>query len=121
MAEVGQKDYGAVMAESSAIRADKVQEVGKLQNTKPSITACLTQLKEELASAVASAAEAATVISSLHKSCEWLLRDFDARKTARAGEVEVLNNTEAVLAGADFCFQLLQCVCANSLECPILQ
>ena len=42
--EHAEKDYGAVMAESSATRADR----------------------EELASAVASAAETAKVISSLH-------------------------------------------------------
>ena len=60
--EHAEKGYGAVMAESSATRTDKVQEVGELQNTKPSITACLTQSKEELASAVASAAETAKAI-----------------------------------------------------------
>merc|ERR1712136_436780 len=97
-----QQEYEAFMAESAASRAEKVKEVEELQNTKASLSASLTQTKEELASAVASAAETAKVISSLHQSCDWLLQNFDTRKTARAGEVEALNNAKAVLAGADY-------------------
>ena len=55
----------------------------------------------ELVSVVTSVAETAKVISSLHQSCDWLLQNFDTRKTARAGEVGALNNTKAVLAGSD--------------------
>ena len=56
-------------------------------------------------SAVTSVAETAKVISSLHQCCDWLLQNFDTRKTARAGEVEALK-TKAVLAGSD---DSLQC------------
>merc|ERR1712073_138566 len=41
-------------------------------------------------------------ISSLHAECDWLLQYFDARKEARAGEVESLTRAKAVLSGADF-------------------
>jgi len=97
-----QGDYEEYMKESAQSRAEKVKEVEELQNTKASLSASLTQTKEELASAVASAAETAKVISSLHQSCDWLLQNFDTRKTARAGEVEALNNAKAVLAGSDY-------------------
>merc|ERR1719434_220613 len=97
-----QSEYEGFMKESSQSRADKVKEVEELQNTKASLSSGLTQSKEELASAVTSAAETAKVLSSLHQSCDWLLQNFDARKTARAGEVEALNNAKAVLAGADY-------------------
>merc|ERR1719480_86237 len=43
-------------------------------------------------------------ISSLHAECDWLLQYFDARKAARAGEVDSLNKAKAVLSGADFSF-----------------
>jgi len=97
-----QGDYEEYMKESAQSRAEKVKEVEELQHTKASLSASLTQTKEELASAVASAAETAKVISSLHQSCDWLLQNFDTRKTARAGEVEALNNAKAVLAGSDY-------------------
>jgi len=41
-------------------------------------------------------------ISSLHAECDWLLQYFDARKEARAGEVDSLTKAKAVLSGADF-------------------
>jgi len=41
-------------------------------------------------------------ISSLHGTCDWLLQYFDARKEARAGEVDALGKAKAVLNGADF-------------------
>merc|ERR1719384_1175320 len=41
-------------------------------------------------------------ISSLHAECDWLLQYFDARKEARAGEVESLKNAKSVLSGADY-------------------
>ena len=97
-----QGDYAAFMSESSQSRVKKVNEVEELQNTKASLSGSLTKSKEELASAVTSAAETAKVISSLHQSCDWLLQNFDTRKTARAGEVEALNNAKAVLAGSDY-------------------
>merc|ERR1712242_352806 len=43
-------------------------------------------------------------ISSLHAECDWLLQYFDARKAARAGEVDSLGKAKAVLSGADFSF-----------------
>merc|ERR1712136_673443 len=97
-----QGDYEDFTKESAQSRAEKVKEVEELQSTKASLSSSLTQTKEELAGAVASAAETAKVISSLHQSCDWLLENFDTRKTARAGEVEALNNAKAVLAGSDY-------------------
>merc|ERR1719266_2258308 len=41
-------------------------------------------------------------ISSLHAECDWLLQYFDARKAARAGEVDSLTKAKAVLSGADY-------------------
>merc|ERR1712060_727220 len=40
--------------------------------------------------------------ASLHAECDWLLQYFDARKAARAGEVESLKKAKAVLSGADY-------------------
>merc|ERR1719218_583057 len=42
------------------------------------------------------------VISALHNECDWLLKYYDARKEARAGEVSSLQNAKAVLSGADY-------------------
>merc|ERR1712061_826199 len=40
--------------------------------------------------------------ASLHAECDWLLKYFDVRKEARAGEVDSLVKAKAVLSGADY-------------------
>ena len=44
----------------------------------------------------------AETLKDLHLECDWLTANFDARKEARAGEVESLKQAKAVLSGADF-------------------
>jgi len=39
---------------------------------------------------------------NLHKQCDWLLKNFDLRQSAREEEVEGLKRAKAVLAGADY-------------------
>merc|ERR1719420_1561018 len=41
-------------------------------------------------------------LASLHTECDWLLKNFDLRKEARAGEVDSLKQAKAVLSGADY-------------------
>merc|ERR1719198_1094258 len=43
-------------------------------------------------------------IGALHGECDWLLKYFDARKEARASEIDSLKNAKAVLSGADYSF-----------------
>merc|ERR1719436_1465974 len=40
--------------------------------------------------------------ASLHAECDWLLKYFQVRKEARAGEVDSLKKAKAVLSGADY-------------------
>merc|ERR1719316_2285500 len=41
-------------------------------------------------------------VANLHKECDFLLQNFDARKTARTNEIEAIKKAKAVLAGADY-------------------
>merc|ERR1719343_1170899 len=62
----------------------------------------LAALKDEKASAASELSATLEYISSLHSECDWLLKYFDTRKEARAGEVESLKNAKAVLSGSDY-------------------
>ena len=84
-----QKEYDAFVVEWAASRAQKVKEVEELKDTR------------ELASAMTSAAQTAKVMSALHQGCDWLIQNFNARKAARAGDVDALKSAKAGLAGAD--------------------
>ena len=76
-----QEEYEACMAESAGSRAQKVKEIEELKRAAVSVS--LVQSTEELASAVTCASETAKVTSALHQSCDWLLQNFDTRKTKK--------------------------------------
>merc|ERR550514_2415480 len=74
-----QEDYEKVMAETeSALQMDNDS---------------LKAEKDELAATK-------QYLADLHADCDWLLDNFDARKTARAEEIDALGKAKAVLSGA---------------------
>jgi len=38
--------------------------------------------------------------AALHQECDWIVKNYDARKTARAEEIDALNSAKAILSGA---------------------
>merc|ERR1719473_1586771 len=40
--------------------------------------------------------------ADLHKACDFVLKNFDIRQTARDEEVEALKQAKAILSGAKF-------------------
>ena len=100
-----QEQYEEFMVESSASRADKVKEITGLNDSRATPQSSITATKAELQSAQSSALASSKVLASLHQECDWLSKNFDTRKAARAGDVDALNNAKAVLAGADFSTQ----------------
>ena len=53
-------------------------------------------------------------IHQLHTDCDFLLKYYQVRKDARAGEVDALKNAKAVLSGADY--SLIQTRSAKALR-----
>merc|ERR1719238_2405064 len=41
-------------------------------------------------------------IAALHNNCDFLEKNYDVRKTARANEIDALGKAKAVLNGADY-------------------
>merc|ERR1719199_1834981 len=91
-----------MMADSSAKRAQD----SKLITEKTSMKAELeTELENSKANKISTTKElmgTLEYISGLHKECDWLLKNYDVRKEARASEVDALGKAKAVLNGADF-------------------
>jgi len=44
----------------------------------------------------------ASTLGDLHAQCDFILKNFDARQSARAAEIEALGQVKAVLSGANF-------------------
>jgi len=100
----GKAEYEQTIADS----ADKRRGDSKSLTDKEVAKAGLDSFLEEAAGAVKGLQKevrgASKYLSSLHGECDWLLKYFDARKQARADEIDSLGRAKAVLGGADYSF-----------------
>jgi len=97
-----QKDYQTLMAESSTKRADDSKSISDKTASKASQEEALEKEQDSKAASGKELMSTLEYIHSLHGECDWLLKFFDARKTARDGEIDALGKAKAVLNGADF-------------------
>jgi chromosome segregation ATPase len=97
-----QADYEKLMAASAEKRAQDSKSISDKAASKASAEEALQAEQDSKAGASKQLALTLEAIHALHGECDWLLKYFDARKEARAGEVNALENAKAVLAGADY-------------------
>merc|ERR1719166_580116 len=97
-----QADYEELMSDSAAKRTADSQSLNEKSAAKADATAALeshTDARDENTKELMATSK---YIASLHGECDFLLKYFDARREARAGEVDSLKRAKAVLSGADF-------------------
>jgi len=97
-----QKDYEQMMAESAAKRAADAEAITSKESSKAEMEMQIEKFFEEAHSTLMQANAKAEYEKDLHAECDWLLANFEARKEARAGEVDSLKKAKAILSGADF-------------------
>merc|ERR1719324_1380980 len=97
-----QSDYETFMADASEKRALDSKAITDNESAKAETEADLQSNKDSKGSKTMEAMETAKYLSGLHGECDWLLQNFDARKAARAGEIDALGKAKAVLSGADY-------------------
>merc|ERR1719399_2331180 len=97
-----QADYEAFMADAADKRALDSKSITDKQAMKAETEEQLQTDQDTKKSKSLEAMETAKYIAGLHADCDWLLKYYDARKEARTGEIESLNNAKAVLNGADY-------------------
>jgi chromosome segregation ATPase len=104
--KLAQEDYEEMMADSSAKRAADSKSLADKDAAKGDLENKLVELGDEHKATVKELMATEKYIGDLHGECDWLLKYFDVRKTARTGEIEALGKAKAVLNGADFGFLL---------------
>jgi septal ring factor EnvC (AmiA/AmiB activator) len=97
-----QKDYEALMASASQKRAEDSKSITDKEAAKAETEGELQTNQDSKKSKQLEAMETAKYIGGLHEECDWLLKYYDARKSARTGEIEGLGKAKAVLNGADY-------------------
>merc|ERR1719271_1310643 len=97
-----QEEYEQFMKDSAEKRALDAKSIEDKEGTKADTEAKLLKDEEEHKSTLKEAMATHEYLSEVHGDCDWLLTNFETRKSARAGEVDALTKAKAVLSGADY-------------------
>merc|ERR1719324_1557713 len=100
--KLAQEEYEETMKDSAEKRAMDTKTLADKEKAKAETEAELEAFTEEKGATIKSLMATEEYIASLHGECDWLLKYYEVRKEARAGEVDSLKNAKAVLSGADY-------------------
>merc|ERR1719262_688592 len=93
-----QKDYETFMSDASEKRAQDSKAITDKEAAQAETETQLQTDTDTKNSKTTEAMETAKYIGGLHEECDWLLKYFDARKSARTGEIDALGKAKAVLS-----------------------
>merc|ERR1719327_2402525 len=97
-----QADYEAMMGDAAAKRAADSKLITEKEGAKAEAEEALQTETDKKAETTKTLMEELTYIKDLHVECDWLLKFYDVRKSARDSEIDALGKAKAVLSGADF-------------------
>mmetsp|Transcript_27906 Transcript_27906/g.48586 ORF Transcript_27906/g.48586 Transcript_27906/m.48586 type:complete len:705 (+) Transcript_27906:124-2238(+) len=97
-----QKAYVEAMADAKEKRAIDSKTLTDKQAAKAGAEADLNAAQTEMTETSKELMATEKYISSMHAECDWLLKYFNVRGEARAGEIESLKKAKDVLSGADY-------------------
>merc|ERR1719281_880159 len=100
--KTAQSDYERLMSESQQSRATMVESITSKEVSKADLDTKIEATKEKKSSEEAQLDSLKQTIAQLHADCDFLVENYDLRKTARETEVEGLKNAKSVLSGANF-------------------
>merc|ERR1719353_1380023 len=97
-----QSEYEQFMKDSAAKRATDAKSIEDKEGFKADTEAKLLKDEESKKTTMKEAMATHEYLADVHADCDWLLNNFEARKTARAGEIDAMTKAKAVLSGADY-------------------
>merc|ERR1712151_753272 len=100
--EDAQKAYEDFVKETNASIEAKSKDIVNTSETKAKAEDLLVETKEAKEAAVRELEQLANYKAELHQSCDFVLKNFDVRQTARDEEIEALKQAKAILSGAKF-------------------
>jgi hypothetical protein len=94
--------YEAFVMDTNASIEAKVKEHTRKVAERAKTEAELVETKKALAEVMNTLQELSDYNAELHLACDYILKNFDIRQTARDEEVEALKQAKAILSGANF-------------------
>eukprot|EP00933_Yihiella_yeosuensis_P047775 TRINITY_DN436_c0_g3_i1.p1 TRINITY_DN436_c0_g3~~TRINITY_DN436_c0_g3_i1.p1 ORF type:complete len:693 (-),score=246.54 TRINITY_DN436_c0_g3_i1:154-2232(-) len=98
--KASQKLYEELLEDSKAKRAADEQSIATKQRVKAEADTAMITHNSSVKAESAELTNVKAYDAELHKDCDWLNKNYEVRKKARAGERETLVESKAVLAGA---------------------
>merc|ERR1712150_204028 len=100
--EDAQKAYEDFVKETNASIEAKSKEIVNKREEKAKAESDLVETKEAKEAVMLELEQLSNYNAELHQSCDFVMKNFDVRQTARDEEVEALKQAKAILSGAKF-------------------
>merc|ERR1712017_71331 len=100
--EDAQKAYEDFVKETNASIEAKSKEMVNKTEEKAKAEADLTESNESKENVLLELEQLSNYNAELHQSCDFVMKNFEIRQTARDEEIEALKQVKAILSGADF-------------------
>jgi len=100
--EDAQKAYEDFVKDTNASIEEKSKDIVNKSETKAKAEADLVEAKENKEAVMLELEQLANYKSELHSSCDFVMKNFEIRQTARDEEIEALKQAKAILSGAKF-------------------
>jgi len=100
--EDAQKAYEDFVKETNASIEAKSKEIVNKSSEKAKAEDELVETKEAKEAVMLELEQLSNYNAELHQSCDFVMKNFDVRQTARDEEIEALKQAKAILSGAKF-------------------
>merc|ERR1719181_414445 len=100
--EDAQKAYEDFVKDTNASVDAKSKDIVNKSESKAKAESELVEAEKEKENVMLELEQLANYKAELHSSCDFILKNFDIRQTARDEEIEALKQAKAILSGAKF-------------------
>merc|ERR1719238_800428 len=100
--EDAQKAYEDFVKDTNNSIEEKSKDIVNKSESKAKAEADLVEAKENKEAVMLEPEQLANYKAELHSSCDFVMKNFEIRQTARDEEIEALKQAKAILSGAKF-------------------
>merc|ERR1719399_1447695 len=100
--EDAQKAYEEFVKDTNNSIEEKSKDITNKSESKAKAESDLVEAKENKEAVMLELEQLANYKAELHSSCDFVMKNFEIRQTARDEEIEALKQAKAILSGAKF-------------------
>merc|ERR1719389_842022 len=100
--EDAQKAYEELVKDTNNSIDEKSKDITNKSESKATAEADRVEAKEDKEAVMLELEQLANYKAELHSSCDFVMKNFEIRQTARDEEIEALKQAKAILSGAKF-------------------